>query len=160
MARPHDVSTKRIGRPIYTYAAMYVNECTYITFTCRHTIRPPTRTHDVYIYVVPPIWPDIHIHTRWMAMDPVSVLGCPGARYITWQAGGTAGASHTCSRTVTVHICPGNARAYVRVRLGRGTTYTSCLLAAPLHELRRTGTARTNTTHNTHHTRQAACVQG
>jgi len=37
MARPHDVSTKRIGRPIYTYAATYVNECTYITFTCRHT---------------------------------------------------------------------------------------------------------------------------
>ena len=162
MARPHDVSTKRIGRPIYTYAAMYVNECTYITFTCRHTIRPPTRTHDVYIYVVPPIWPDIHIHTRWMAMDPVSVLGCPGARYITWQAGGTAGASHTCSRiTVHIHVHVPRQRTSVCTCTFRARdAYTSCLLAAPLHELRRTGTARTNTTHNTHHTRQAACVQG
>ena len=159
MARPHDVSTKRIGRPIYTYAAMYVNECTYITFTCRHTRTKTCTAANAYtrrIYVVPPIWPDIHVHTRWMAMDPVSVLGCPGARYITWQAGGTAGASHTCSR-VTVHI-------HVHVPRQRTSvctcTYTSCLLAAPLHELRRTGTARTNTTHNTHHTRQAACVQG
>ena len=64
------------------------------------------------------------------------------------------------SLCIYTYTCPGNARAYVRVRLGRGTTYTSCLLTAPLHELRRTGTARTNTTHNTHHTRQAACVQG
>ena len=166
MARPHDVSTKRIGRPIYTYAATYVNECTYITFTCRHTRTKTCTAANAYtrrIYVVPPILPDIPTHThggwRWI-LCPFSAARAPGTSH------GRQGARQgrlirvAVSLCIYTYTCPGNARAYVRVRLGRGTTYTSCLLAAPLHELRRTGTARTNTTHNTHHTRQAACVQG
>jgi len=159
MARPHDVSTKRIGRPIYTYAAMYVNECTYITFTCRHTIRPPTRTHDVYIYVVPPIWPDIHIHTRWMAMDPVSVLGCPGARYITWQAGGTAGASHTCSRiTVHIHVHVPRQRTSVCTCTFRARDDVHFMFISSSIAAHRYGTYKHHTQH-TSHTASSMCAR-
>ena len=131
MARPHDVSTKRIGRPIYTYAAMYVNECTYITFTCRHTIRPPTRTHDVYIYVVPPIWPDIHIHTRTVYSIYILVRAlqdavagdrsCVRSRLPGRLVHHMAGRGHgrgvirvAVSVSIYTYTCPaGNPRAYI-----------------------------------------------
>ena len=50
-----------------------------------------TYIHAQYIVF---IYSYVHYKTRSMAIDPVSVLGCPGVWYITWQAGGTAGASY------------------------------------------------------------------
>ena len=109
MARPHDVSTKRIGRPIYTYAATYVNECTYITFTCRHTRTKTCTAANAYtrrIYVVPPILPDIPTHThggwRWI-LCPFSAARAPGTSHGRQGARQGRLNSHTCSR-VTVHI--------------------------------------------------------